>query len=61
MVEQQLERGIKAVGDGLANLLREQEPDITDVEINEASRNFVEFIRVLRAMDAEQKVKRESI
>ena len=48
------ERGIKSVGDGLANLLWEKEPDIINAEINKASRNFVKFIRVLVAMDAEQ-------
>lgn len=57
MIEQQTERSIRSIGDELANLLREKEPDITDAEINTASRNFAEFIRILMAMDAEQKAR----
>lgn len=52
-----IERSINDVSTSMTDLMREKEPNITHAEIEDAARNFIEFIRILREMDAEQKAK----
>jgi hypothetical protein len=54
------ERSIDLLAERLAGPLHENQPDITDAEINQAARNFVGFIRVLREADVEQKSRERS-
>jgi hypothetical protein len=58
MVESLLtERSTAILAEKLIDLMRKEQPDITDAEIKEAACNFVGFIRVLKEMDLEQKAK----
>lgn len=57
MVESQImDRNIDALSVAFIVPLR-AEPNITDAETREVARNFAEFIRILQAMDTEQKAK----
>ena len=55
MAESQMDRSLDTLSMVFAEPLRARNPEITDNEIKEAAHRFAEFIRILRAIDAEQK------
>jgi hypothetical protein len=50
------ERNLMLISEAVANVACRDEPNITEGEIKRAAYNFAEFIRLLKTMDAEQKV-----
>lgn len=49
------DRAITAVSNAMAHAVNSDDPDATDSKLREDARVFAEFLRLLMAMDAEQR------